>query len=200
MEPGTGRLEAFSDGVFAIAATLLVLEFSLRRQGDLGAHLLHIWPSYFAYVTSFATIGIIWMNHHHTVSLLGRMDRTMLFVNNLLLLTIAFLPFPTSLVSEHLRDSNAKPAALAYGATLLVMACLHQVWWQYARRGRRLVAEGTPESALQAVDRAYLPGIPMYGAVFVLAFLSPLASVIVTFAIAAFYLPSAALFDRGGQP
>jgi uncharacterized membrane protein len=196
VEPGTGRLEAFSDGVFAIAATLLVLEFSVSSGRDLGSELLHIWPSYFAYVTSFVTIGIIWMNHHHTVSLLGRMDRTMLFINNLLLLTIAFLPFPTRLVAEHLRHVGAKPAALAYGATFLVMATLHQVWWQYARRGRRLVAEETPESALRAVDRAYLPGIPMYGAVFVLAFFSPLAAVILTFAIAAFYLPSAALFDR----
>jgi uncharacterized membrane protein len=196
VEPGTGRLEAFSDGVFAIAATILVLEIAIRPHRDLGAELLHIWPAYFAYVTSFVTIGIIWMNHHHTVSLLGRTDRTMLFINNLLLLTIAFLPFPTRLVSEHLRHAGAKPAALAYGATFLVMASLHQVWWQYARRGRRLVAEQTPESALRAVDRAYLPGVPLYGAVFVLAFFSPLASVVLTFAIAAFYLPSAALFDR----
>jgi len=198
VEPGTARLEAFSDGVFAIAATLLVLELSVAPGKHLGSHLLHIWPSYFAYVTSFVTIGIIWMNHHHTVSLLGRMDRTMLFINNLLLLTIAFLPFPTRLVAEHLRDAGAKPAAIAYGATFVVMASLHQVWWQYARRGRRLVAEQTPDSALRAVDRAYLPGIAMYGAVFVLAFFSPLASVVLTFAIAAFYLPSAALFDRGG--
>ncbi|HEU5478049.1 MAG TPA: TMEM175 family protein [Gaiellaceae bacterium] len=193
MEPGTSRLEAFSDGVFAIAATLLVLEFSVDSRHDLGSELLRIWSSYFAYVTSFVTIGIIWMNHHHTVSLLGRSDRTMLFINNLLLLTVAFLPFPTSLVAEHIHE---KPAALAYGATLLVMACLHQVWWQYARRGRRLVAAETPDSALRAVDRAYLPGVVMYGAVFVLAFFSPLASVVLTFAIAAFYLPSAALFDR----
>jgi uncharacterized membrane protein len=196
VEPGTGRLEAFSDGVFAIAATILVLEFTIAPGADLGRELLHIWPAYFAYVTSFVTIGIIWMNHHHTVSLLGRTDRTMLFINNLLLLTIAFLPFPTRLVSEHLRHAGAKPAAMAYGATFLVMASLHQVWWQYARRGRRLVAEQTPESALRAVDRAYLPGIAMYGIVFLLAFFSPLASVVLTFAIAAFYLPSAALFDR----
>ncbi len=196
MEPGTGRLEAFSDGVFAIAATILVLEIAIRPHRDLGTELLHIWPAYFAYVTSFVTIGIIWMNHHHTVSLLGRTDRTMLFINNLLLLTIAFLPFPTRLVAEHLRHAGAKPAALAYGATFLVMASLHQVWWQYARRGRRLIGEQTPDSALRAVDRAYLPGVPLYGAVFVLAFFSPLASVILTFAIAAFYLPSAALFDR----
>jgi uncharacterized membrane protein len=192
----TARFETFSDGVFAIAATLLVLEFTISPGGDVGSKLLHLWPSYLAYVTSFVTIGIIWMNHHHTVSLLGRVDRTMLFLNNLLLLTIAFLPFPTRLVSEDLRHTGSRPAALAYAATLVVMACLHQAWWQYARRNRRLIAEGTPDSALRAVDRAYLPGVPMYGAVFVVAFFSPLAALLMTFAIAAFYLPSAALFDR----
>jgi uncharacterized membrane protein len=196
MEPGTARLETFSDGVFAIAATLLVLEFSVSSADELGHALLHIWPSYLAYVTSFVTIGIIWMNHHHTVSLIARTDRTMLFINNLLLLTIAFLPFPTKLVGDYLRDDGEQAAALAYAGTLVVMAILHQVWWQYARRNRRLIAEETPDSALRAVDRAYWPGVPMYAAVFVVAFFSPLGAVFFTFAIAAFYLPSAALFDR----
>jgi len=198
VEPGTARFEAFSDGVFAIAATLLVLEFSAAPGSDLGKELLHLWPSYLAYVTSFLTIGIIWMNHHHTVSLLGRTDRTMLFINILLLLTIAFLPFPTKLVAQNLNSghSGEQAAALAYAATFVLMAALHLIWWGYARRDRRLIADGTSESALRAVDRAYLPGVFMYGTVFVVAFFSPLAAVLITFAIAAFYLPSAALFDR----
>jgi uncharacterized membrane protein len=197
MEPSTARLETFSDGVFAIAATLLVLEFTVNApHHDLGEKLLHLWPAYLAYVTSFVTIGIIWMNHHHTVSLLGRTDRTMLFVNILLLLTVAFLPFPTKLVGEDLRHGGESAAALVYTATLLLMAALHQVWWRYARHNRRLIADEVPDSALLAVDRAYLAGMPAYGAAFVIAFFSPLAAVVLTFAIAAFYLPSAALFDR----
>ena len=196
MDPGTARLETFSDGVFAIAVTLLVLEFSVSSTDELGHALLHIWPQYLAYITSFVTIGIIWMNHHHTVSLIARTDRTMLFINNLLLLTVAFLPFPTKLVGDYLRDDGEQAAALAYAGTLVVMAILHQVWWQYARRNRRLIADETPDSALHAVDRAYWPGVPMYAAVFVVAFFSPLGAVFFTFAIAAFYLPSAALFDR----
>ncbi len=196
-EAGTARFETFSDGVFAIAATLLVLTFSVGsgRRLDLGRELLHLWPAYLAYVTSFVTIGIIWMNHHHTVSLIGRTDRTMLFLNNLLLLTVAFLPFPTNLVGDFLRSGEERAATLAYAATLLVMAILHQAWWQYARRNRRLIADGVPDSALSAVDRAYLPGVPMYGSVLILALFSPLAAAFLTFAIAAFYLPSAALFD-----
>jgi uncharacterized membrane protein len=196
VENGTARFEAFSDGVFAIAATLLVLEFSAKSGGDLGKQLLHLWPSYLAYATSFLTIGIIWMNHHHTVSLLGRTNRTMLFLNILLLMTIAFLPFPTKLVAQYLGKDGEQVAALAYAATFVLMAALHLIWWGYARRDRRLIADGTPDSALRAVDRAYLPGVPMYGTVFVVAFFSPLAAVFLTFAIAAFYLPSAALFDR----
>ena len=196
-EPGTGRLETFSDGVFAIAATLLVLEFSVDNGQNLGHALLRLWPSYLAYVTSFLTIGIIWMNHHHTVSFIGRVDRTFLFVNNVLLLTVAFLPFPTGLVGDAIQQGvGEQAAALAYAATLVVMAILHQIWWQYARRDRRLISDGTPDSALRAVDRAYWPGVPMYAAVFVVAFFSPLAAVVITLAIAAFYLPSAALFDR----
>ena len=192
----TTRLETFSDGIFAIAATLLILEVGVHSvSGDrLGHELWHIWPSYLAFVTSFVVIGIIWINHHHTVSLIGRVDRTFLFINNLLLLTIAFLPFPTKVVAQYLQRDGERAAALLYAGTLVVMAALHQVWWRYARTGRRLIAEHVSDAELRAVDRAYAPGVAMYGLVFVVAFFSPLASVALTLAIAAFYVPSAALF------
>lgn len=199
MENNTARFEAFSDGVFAIAATLLVLEFAVRTDRfapPLGKQLLHLWPSYLAYVTSFVTIGIIWMNHHHTVSLLGRTDRTFLFLNILLLLTIAFLPFPTKLVAQFIGHDGEKAAALVYTATFVLMSIIYNAWWRYASGGRRLIADGVPDSALRAISRAFNPGVPMYTVVFVVAFFSPLAAVFATFAIAAFYLPSAALFDR----
>jgi uncharacterized membrane protein len=192
----TGRMETFSDGVFAIAATLLVLELGVHAASgrQVGHELVHIWPSYLAFVTSFLVIGIIWMNHHHTVSLIGRVDRTFLFVNLLLLLTIAFLPFPTKLVAQYLHRDGEAPASYAYAATLVLMAFLHQVWWRYARTGRRLIADHVTDAELRAVDRAYNLGVPMYALVLGVAFVSPLASVALTLAIAAFYLPSAALF------
>ncbi|HEY8407509.1 MAG TPA: TMEM175 family protein [Gaiellaceae bacterium] len=194
---GTSRLEAFSDGIFAIAATLLILEIGVdTSRHDVGAQLVHLWPSYLAYVTSFLTIGIIWINHHHTVSLMGRVDRTFLFINVILLMTISFLPFPTKLVGDYLQKPGERSAVLAYAATFVVMAAMHLLWWQYARRSRRLIADEVPESALRSVDLAYGPGIPIYGTALLVAFASPLASVVLTFAIAAFYLPSAALFDR----
>jgi uncharacterized membrane protein len=197
---GTGRLEAFSDGVFAIAATLLVLEIGVdTAQGQsLGGQLTHIWPSYLAYATTFLIIGIIWINHHHCVSLMGRVDRPFLFINLLLLLTVSFMPFPTKLVAQYLQKPGERDAVIAYAVTMLLMATLYNIWWRYARGDRRLISEAVSDSSLEAVDRAFNPGIPSYGLVLVMAFISPLASVIITLAIAVFYLPSAALFERSG--
>jgi TMEM175 potassium channel family protein len=196
VEPGTSRLEAFSDGVFAIAATLLVLEFTVSSNGDLGHHLLHLWPSYLAYATSFLTIGVIWMNHHFCVETIGRADRTLMFLNLLLLLTVAFMPFPTRLVAHYLQRPGEQSAVYAYDATFVLMAIIYNVWWRYASTGRRLIGESVPQSAVASITRAFNPGIPMYAITFLVAIWSPLASVALTFAIAAFYLPSAALFDR----
>src|SRR3954451_13251749 len=137
---GTARLETFSDGLFAIAATLLVLEIGVTvdHGHDLGSALLDIWPSYLAYATSFLVIGIIWINHHHTVSLMARVDRTFLFINLLLLLVVAFIPFPTKLVADYLQKPGEREAALAYAITMLLMAVIYNTWWHYARGKRRL--------------------------------------------------------------
>ena len=194
---GTGRLETFSDGVFAIAATLLVLAFTTEASANLGSDLLHLWPAYLAYATSFLTIGIIWMNHHFCVETMARADRTLMFLNLLLLMTVAFLPFPTRLVAESIqKHAGERPAVLAYAATFLVMAVIYNVWWRYASYGRRLIRDDVPDSTVRAITRAFDPGVPMYAVTYLVAFWSPIASVALTFAIAAFYLPSAALFDR----
>jgi uncharacterized membrane protein len=197
-EPGTGRLEAFSDGVFAIAATLLVLQLAVPAHNGrhLGAELTHLWPAYLAYATSFLTIGIIWINHHYCIATIGRVDRTLLFLNLLLLLTVAFLPFPTRLVADYLRAPGERPAVYAYDLTFVLMATVYNGWWRYASTGRRLIGAAVPDATLRAITRAFDPGVPMYAATFVVAIFSPLASVLLTLAIAAFYLPSAALFSR----
>jgi uncharacterized membrane protein len=198
---GTARLEAFSDGVFAIAATLLILEIGVdTSHGHLGTQLTQIWPSYLAYVTTFLIIGIIWLNHHHCVSLIGRVDRTFLFINLLLLLTVSFMPFPTKLVAQYLQKPDERQAVIAYAATMTIMATIYNVWWRYARTNRRLISELASDTALAAVDRAFNPGLPSYAITLAVAFVSPLASVIITLAIALFYLPSAALFERAGEP
>jgi uncharacterized membrane protein len=189
-------MEAFSDGVIAIAATLLILELGI----DTPADLTHQWPAYVAYATSFITIGIIWMNHHTIVSCMRGTDRTLLFLNLLLLLTIAFLPLPTRLVAKYLNAPGEQSAVYAYAATFVVMALIYNILWRYARTRRRLIREDVPDARLRAIDRAFDPGVPLYGVTLGLAFLSPIASVFLTFAIAAFYLPSAALFERVSEP
>ena len=131
---GTTRVEAFSDAVFAIAATLLVLEFTVKTGGHgvptLGHQLVHeLWPSYLAYATSFLTIAIIWINHHHVMETIERIDRTFLFITALLLLVVAFIPFPTKLVAQFLESSNERAAVYAYGTTLLLMAIVFNVLW-----------------------------------------------------------------------
>jgi uncharacterized membrane protein len=194
---GTTRLETFSDGVFAIAATILVLEISVSHvHGGLGGALLDLWPSYLAYVTSFLTIGIIWINHHYCVQTIARADRTLLFINMLLLLVVAFMPFPTKLVAEYLRRPGEQAAVYAYNATFILMAVVFSGWWRYASGGRRLIAENVPDAEVHAITRAFNPGIPLYAIAFVVAIFNPLASVLLNLAIAAFYLPSGALFTQ----
>jgi uncharacterized membrane protein len=175
-----------------------VLEFSVHEApgADLGNQLLHLWPSYLAYVTSFLTIGIIWINHHYCVATLVRCDRVLMFINLLLLLVVGFLPFPTKLVAQYLQKPDDQAAVLAYCATFVVMSIVYNTWWRYASGNRRLIRDDVPDSTVRAISRAFNPGVPMYTVVFLIAFASPLASVILTFAIAAFYLPSAALFTE----
>src|SRR6266568_6692942 len=116
----TGRVEAFSDGVFAIAITLLILIIEPPKSGvNLGHELLRLWPSYLAYAASFLTIGIMWVNHHTIFRHFARVDRPLLLLNILLLMLIAFVPFPTRVVAEHaLTTGDRKAAALLYGITM----------------------------------------------------------------------------------
>jgi uncharacterized membrane protein len=119
-----------------------------------------------------------------------------MFLNLLLLLVVGFLPFPTKLVAHYLQKPDEQAAVLAYCATFVVMSIVYNTWWRYASGNRRLIRDDVPDSAVRAISRAFDPGVPMYGVVFLIAFASRLASVILTFAIAAFYLPSAALFTE----
>jgi uncharacterized membrane protein len=194
----TRRLEAFADGVFAIAATLLILNVDAQvgeGTGVIGHRLLAIWPSYIAYAVSFVTIGIIWSNHHTVMAQLGRVNRTFLMQNIALLMCIAFLPFPTRLVAEHIRDrQDLQAAALAYGATMTVMALCYITLWLYATRGHRLLREDSDPRTVSGITRSYLPGVPLYLTATLLALASPLASVAVYAAIALFYVIESSIF------
>jgi uncharacterized membrane protein len=194
------RLETFADGVFAIAATLLILNVDAQvgeGSGAIGRRLLEIWPSYIAYAVSFVTIGIIWSNHHTVMNQLGRVDRTFLLLNVFLLMCVAFLPFPTRLVAEHLRGRHdLQPAALAYGATMTVMALAYIMLWLYASRKKRLLRPDSDPRTVSGITRSYLPGTPLYLTATLIAFASPLISVAFFAAIALFYVIESSFFGR----
>jgi uncharacterized membrane protein len=193
----TTRLETFSDGVIAIAATLLILD--VHASGDpLGKALTHIWPSYVAYALSFTVIGIIWVNHHTVIGQLGRVDRRFLFMNLFFLMVVAFIPFPTQLVAEHIRDggANARDAVLAYGITLTLMAVSYNVMWFYAIRGRRLLRADASQTVIDGVTRSFRPGIPIYLGATLLAFASPAVSLALFGALAVFYVFEGSIFAR----
>jgi uncharacterized membrane protein len=132
------RLEAFSDGVFAIAVTLLVLEIKVPEVDSghsLARGLLDLWPSYAGFSVSFITIGIIWVNHHAVFATVHSVDRPLLFKNLLLLLTVSFIPFPTAVMAEYLRADNGENLAVAfYAGSFFVMGIAFRQIWPHAAR------------------------------------------------------------------
>jgi uncharacterized membrane protein len=195
------RLEAFADGVFAIAATLLILNVDGQIPGDvgnLGASILHIWPSYLAYAVSFVTIGIMWVNHHTVMAQIDRTDRRFLFANIGLLMCIAFVPFPTRLVAEHIRGDGARDAALVYGFTMVATAIMFSVTWFYASLGGRLLRRDANPAVVSGISRSYLPGPWIYLVATLLAYASPTASVLAFLAIAVFYVLESSIFGNTG--
>lgn len=141
---GTARIEAFSDGVIAIAITLLVLEIKIPNQVEVAQHgltsaLAALWPSYLAFVTSFISILLIWVKHHWMVSLIKRTDHPFLYWNGLLLICITFLPFPTGLLAEYLLHSEGKVATSLYAATVLAISLAFKgLWWHATKNGQLL--------------------------------------------------------------
>jgi TMEM175 potassium channel family protein len=193
------RLETFADGVFAIAATLLILNVDTQIAGDLpnlGDRLLHIWPSYLAYAVSFVTIGIMWVNHHTVMGQVVRVDRRFMFATIGLLLCIAFVPFPTRLVSEHIRTEGAEAAALAYGFTMVATAIMFNLTWFYASVGRRLLRPDADDGIVSGITRAYLPGPWIYLGATLVAFVSPTAAVVLFMGIALVYVVESSIFGN----
>jgi len=187
----TARVEAFSDGVFAIAITLLVLELKPPTDSQgLWHGLAHEWPSFVAYLSSFLIIGIMWVNHHSMFRTIVRADRLLLFYNLLLLLWMSVLPFPTSLVSRHLGHTggDASVAEAVYSINLTLAAIAFSLVWMHAVRGGRLIAAPMPPREERAAIIRFSAGTFVYAATIALAFASAIAALVVQFAVAAYYV------------
>jgi uncharacterized membrane protein len=185
----TSRLEAFSDGVFSIAATLLVLQLHVPTQaeGDFGRALLSQWPTYASYVVSFMTIGIIWINHHTLFARVRHVDRPLLLTNLMLLLSVSTIPYPTALLGRYIGEGEPSHLAAAiYGGVMVTMSLSFSGLWALASRG-------TPSTASRAQPRRKIlvrsfAGLLAYLLGTVLAFFSAEASLVVYGSVAIFYL------------
>jgi uncharacterized membrane protein len=194
----TKRLESFSDGVFAIAITLLVLELRVpERAGDHLAHELAAqWPSYLAYVVSFSVIGIIWMNHHAVIDHLRVANRPFMGLNLFLLLWVGLIPWPTQLMAQYMREGGdgERVAALVYSCTMTMMGVAFGLLWSYASHDRRLLGSDLSDAEIARRTRRFTIGAPIYGVSIVVAIFSAPASIAIIAALAVYYA-----VPRGGM-
>ena len=186
----TGRLEAFSDGVFVIAVTLLVLDIGVSATAgqDLGGAIRGLWPSYLAYVASFSTIGAAWLGHNAITEYLERTDAAFVRLNLLLLLFVSFLPFPTRLVAEYVRQDKAERVAVTfYGIVLLLTTTLLLVLWRYAVRAK-LVRPDLADEEIELLTERLTPGLGAYLVLIVSGLFVPVIAVIGFLGIALYYI------------
>jgi uncharacterized membrane protein len=193
----TGRIEAFSDGVFAIAITLLILEIQVPPQtphGSLRTALVNLWPSYLAFLASFMTIGVMWLNHHRLFTLINKKDDGLIAFNLLLLLGVTWLPFPTALLAEHLLGSHADQqiAAVVYAGSFLALAIVFNVMWRYAVRVRIV----NDDANVAAITRQYSLGPILYGALVGVAFLDAEWCLVLSALIALYFALPPSLWNR----
>jgi uncharacterized membrane protein len=186
-----GRLEAFSDGVFAVAITLLVIDLAVPEPGHgaLGQQLTSHWPSFAAYVVSFLTIGIIWVNHHGLFRNFADIDRTMLFLNLLMLFFVVTIPFATATMAAYLRDggADASLAAAIYQGVFLCMSVTFGGLFLWSVRHGHMAIPLTGAAARMALVR-FTIGNLAYAAAIGVAYLSAPVSLLVSMLVAVYYV------------
>ena len=190
-EKQTGRVEAFSDGVFAIAITLLILDLKVPPveefgNGGLGVALARSWPSYFAFFMSFVVVLVMWVNHHRIFTVVRKVDDAFMYWNGLLLFFVTVVPFPTSLLAEYLLTPQAKVAAGLYAFVGFLISLAFTAVWQRATRHARLVQPGA-EREVAELSRRYRYGPLAYLIAFLLVFVSAWATVALCFAMVMFF-------------
>lgn len=182
-EKETGRLEAFSDGVFAVAITLLVFDLKVPpfvvgiKPLELLGLLAGQWPSYFVFFISFATILIMWVSHHSMFKLIHRSNTAFMFANGFLLLLVTIVPFANSLVANYLESAAAVVACVIYsGLFIIINIAYNLLWWSAAYR-HHLLKANVPRSLIKTRTRNYLLGLPSYLLALIVAFWNPFVSI-----------------------
>lgn len=197
------RLEALSDGVIAIAITLLILEIKVPEGAgeNLPHRLAEQWPSYVSYVVSFFVIGVIWLNHHALLAHLARVDRKLMALNLVLLFTIATIPWPTNLLATYMREGGdaERLAALIYSGAMLLMGVAFGSLWRYAARDRRLLGSNLTDDEIRTRTRRFTIGAPLYLVAGLVALVSAPACLAINAALAVYYaIPGAGMMRHPG--
>jgi uncharacterized membrane protein len=202
-EVSTGRIEAFSDGVFAIAITLLILEIKVPSEAtlehtSLSHYLLEQWPKIFAYVFSFVIIGIYWANHHYLFKLFRKTDHWLNMINVFFLLSISFLPFPTAVFGEFMMDHESRPTAVTfYAIAILVPAVFYFAIWLYASRKRKLIDANLNPAFTATLTRKLLVSNIIYFVAILVSLVSPITAIIMNVVLTLVYLlpPQKPVYD-----
>src|SRR5579859_1905582 len=191
-EKETGRLEAFSDGVLAIAITLLALNLTVPSPSDSATNgllheLLNRWPTYLAFLVSFVFILVIWINHHRLFLTIRRSDSILLLLNGLLLMSVTIIPFSTQLVASYLQTPDARVAGIVYNGLFFMISIFFNAIYHYAAYNNRLFDKKTDPKLAAAIGRRYLAGPIIYLLALGLALVSVSASLAVNLLLAVFF-------------
>ena len=195
-------MEAFSDGVFAFAMTLLVLGLrdpTIGSTGSLLQGLFGEWPAFLAFGISFTTILVMWINHHNMFTYVRRIDGPFMLLNGLLLLATTLIPFTTSLVADHIQFADSGTAAEVYSGTFLFVALAWNLLWQYAIRHPGVLASTVSEEEIITTTRQFIFGPMLYVVAFIVAFFSGIASLAINLIVLAVYTFFAAITTIGGR-
>ena len=194
MEKETSRVEAFSDGVFAIALTLLILGIKVPDLNDFASNyklyqaLTSLWPSFFAFILSFTTILIMWINHHGFFKYLKKIDTQFLYANGFLLLMVTFINFPTVILAKYF-DSPAVVTATAFYCSSMVLVNLsfNFLWFSSAYK-RKLVRDAVTNTLIYKIRNAYLLSFVIYLLAFIISFFLPLVGLLICISLWIFWL------------
>jgi len=201
-ENETLRIEAFSDAVFAIAITLLVLELHVPKPAELGsgslaAALLSDWPSYFGFILSFFTILIMWFNHHKLFTHIKRSDHVLPYANGFLLFFITLTPWPTALMAEYIGQPQERVAVTVFAGFFVGLAVSFNVLWRYASYKGRLLSRDADLTEVRRITKMYSLGPTGYFAAFLLSFFSVPACLTLSMLLAIFFAFTGMNLPRG---
>jgi len=193
-EKETTRVEAFSDGVFAIAITLLILEIKVPQvdmhmgNGQLFTLLINLWPSYFAFLLSFTAVLIMWINHHGFFKYLKTISAKFLYANGFLLLTVTFIPFPTAVLAEHINTPAANVSSAFYCAVMVLVSIAYNLLWFTTAYKRALVKDEISDALIIKIRNAYWFGFVVYFASFVLSLFYAMAGLFLCISLWIFWI------------